>query len=184
MVYIKMKYFQNMFLNLFLATLLFINTSCRNENRGASSTPIKGVPELSVSILTSANSWVYESPSQTNKIITKEGIKNWSNSNSKIRTYFRVEKIGDIHIGLHAKLTSGNSVIKLTFNGISKDVDISKTSSLKKIFAGTFKIDQAGYYYVEIQGISKTGNEFAEISEILIGGEATKGDLYYVKDDV
>jgi len=184
MVYIKMKYFQNMFLNLFLATLLFINTSCRNENRGASSTPIKGVPELSVSILTSANSWVYESPSQTNKIITKEGIKNWSNSNSKIRTYFRVEKIGDIHIGLHAKLTSGNSVIKLTFNGISKDIDISKTSSLKKIFAGTFKIDQAGYYYVEIQGISKTGNEFAEISEILIGGEATKGDLYYVKDDV
>lgn len=178
-----MKYFQNMFFNFFLSALLFFNISCGNEKGESGSAPIKVVPELNVSILTSANSWVYENPSQTGNVITESGIKNWNNSNSKIRTYFRVERTGEIHIGLKAKVSGGNSVIKLTFNGVSKKVDISKTS-LEKIFVGTFNIDEVGYYFVEIQGVSKTGSQFAEVSEILLGGTVTKGNLYYVKDDV
>lgn len=172
-----------MIVNLFLSTLMFFNVSCSSDDDGNQPPVVPEAPEMNISIMTSANSWVYKNPSKTNTIITDNGIDNWKDTSTKIRTYFRVEKTGQIHIGLKAKVTNGSSVVKVTFNGVTATVDISKTS-FEKIFADSFTVAEPGYHFVEIQGVSKTGSEFGEVSHILIGGAATNGDLYYVKEDV
>lgn len=172
-----------MIYNFALTLLLFLNISCSKS----STIPVQqteGVhPDMDISILTSANSWVYDDADETNSIITDTGIDNWTHSETKIRTYFWVKRIGEINIGLRAKVHSGSSIVKLTFNGVSKEINIDK-ADFEDIFAETFTIDHIGYFYVELQGVSKTGLEFAKVPQILLGGEASKGDMFYIKDDV
>lgn len=162
--------------------LLNIGISCNTTQKSEAIEVINNF-ELNTFISTGANSWVVGNPNETTAMISDKGIINWNNPASKIRTYFRVEKMGKLNIGLKAKVTEGKSLIKLTFNRVSKEVEISNTT-LEEISIGTFNVSQSGYQYVELEGISKSGTEFAEITDILIGGEAAKGDLYYVKDDV
>ena len=168
-----------MILNFLLSTLLLINTINNNPTK----TEVSSNGELNISILTAANSWVYNNPDETDKIITKAGITNWSNPKTKIRTYFRTDRIGEIQIGLNVKINHGNSRILVSLNGISKELSISNTN-LEDIFVGTFTIDTPGYQYIELQGIKKSESKFAEVPEILIGGEATEGKLHFVKDDI
>lgn len=163
-----------------------LNLSCRN-NKQELPLPADSnfsTHEMKTSILASANSWVYNDlPIKTTDIVTEVGIVNWESSDTKIRTYFKVSKIGKINIGLKAKTQEGKATLKITFNGISKNVEILN-SKFEDIFVETFTIANPGYYFVEIQGVEKEGVSFAEVSAILIGGEATQGELYFVKEDV
>ena len=170
---IKKRYLVNFLIG--ICTLL--NVSCRNAPQ-----EMKVTKDVAISVLTAANSWANNDPAETKNIISERGISNWSKSTTKIRTYFKLGKIGTINIALKAKAVAGKSSIKLTFNGVTKVVDISK-ADYTTIFVGTFLVDQPGYVYVEMQGLNKTGEYYADVSEILIGGEATEGDLYYIKDD-
>ena len=139
--------------------------------------------EWSKHILTSANSWVYNKPSETDKLISEEGINFWSNSDTRIRTYFRVEKPGKIQIGINGKVQNGSSVIKLTFNGKSKEFKLSNTV-FENINVANFNIETPGYYFVELQGVYKEDKEFAKVKEVLISGKPTEGKFYFVNEDV
>ena len=181
---ISMKNKGSICFSVLLCSLLMLNSACSTESSvdGKQHQP-NSTPEMDVSILTSANSWVYTNEVETAMVVTDNGINNWEKTTTKIRTYFSVDKLGEINIGLKAKLLSGKSTVKVTFNGASKVIDITETST-KNLYVGTFTVSQKGYHFVEIQGITRTGVEFAEVSHVLIGGSATKGNLYYVKDDV
>lgn len=134
------------------------------------------------SILTMGNSWVYNNPSETRNVITREGIKNWESKDARIRTYFKVGNKGDLTIGLKAKNSTGKSTLKVSVNGVSKNIELSN-SEFETIQVGTFEIEKEGYHFVELQGVSKEGTTFGEVSEIILSGEASKGDLYFVKED-
>ena len=114
-------------------------------------------------------------------IISDGGIKKWDSEKAVIRTYFKTSKTGDISIGLKAK-TAQASTIKITMGNTSKQVSLDNTS-FKTIDAGTFNIDTAGYQYIDIEGIEKNGATFADISEVLIGGNAVSDSITYVPDD-
>ena len=179
----RMKNKVSIYFSVLLGGLLLIGSSCSKESDEGNKKQPSSIPEMDVSILTTANSWVYNNETETAALITDNGIAHWKKPATKIRTYFRVDKLGEINIGLKAKVLSGKSTVKVTFNGESKVIEITD-SSFKNLFAGTFTVTQKGYHFVEIQGITKEAIEFAEVSHIVIGGSATKGDLYYVKDDV
>ena len=134
-----------------------------------------------ISILTMGNSWVYNNPEETRTVVTKQGIENWESTNTKIRTYFKLENTGELKISLVAK-NSNNSSVKVTLNGKSEEVSIS-SDAFSSTHVGTFKIDKPGYHFIELQGVRKNGDHFGEVSEIVIEGEATKGNMYYVKED-
>jgi len=164
--------------NIFYVSILFsiaiVVFSCNSK--------AEELPETNTEISTSANSWVYENPKLSEKVITENGIQNWEN-NLKIRTYFKVEDIGEINIGFRGRVLDGKSVLKLTFNGVSKTITISN-NIIEDHFVGVFKVEEPGYVFVELEGIEKTGNYFAEIESILIGGSVTKGKVYFIKDDI
>ncbi len=138
--------------------------------------------DLTLSIPAIGNSWTINNHEECQKTISNSGIQNWTNKETIIRTYFKTTKTGVINIAIRAKVKSGNSIITCKFNEESRKIDISNRE-YDTIQIGSFKATSLGYQSLDLQGISKTGLEFAEITNILIGGEATKERVYFVKED-
>ncbi|MEP1780414.1 DUF3472 domain-containing protein [Reichenbachiella sp.] len=143
----------------------------------------KTLSTFSVSIPAGANSWLLNDPMRSDAIISDEGILNWTNAEDEIQTYFRTNRIGTFSLGIKVAVKSGVSRLKVTLNGISKEVTIDNTTA-KNIYVGEFEITQIGYQTIHIQGISKESNTFADITQVLLDGEAVDGEIQYIKEDV
>ena len=154
-----------------LSLLISCNpTSQKSKFRSAISIPAKG------------NSWVTDDLSKNGKMISDSGISNWTDTGSVIRTYFRLEQTGIINIALRAKVSSGKSFISCTLGDETKEISLSNRE-FDTIPAGTFNIAKTGYQSLILKGLTKSGQCFAEVSDILITGQAATGKVYYVKDD-
>jgi hypothetical protein len=66
-------------------------------------------------------------------------------------------------------------------NGTAFTIDLN-SNTYKTYFAGTINITTTGYVKVDLQGVSKTGTYFADVSDILIGGSATTANLVFAND--
>jgi len=150
--------------------VVFISCNLFGENFTQKSIPFFG------------NSWFINNPMKSDQIIKQNGLSGWSDSSDKLRTYFRVETIGTIDMAIRAKVISSESSIKATFGDEIRELKLSNTD-FDTIQIGTFSINKPGYYFLELQGIDKTTSEFAQVTEVLIGGEVTNGSVYFVKDD-
>ena len=139
-------------------------------------------PEYKITIPVYGNSWLVNEPVKSDEMITETGIRNLKQESDRFRTYFRIEKTGLIQIAVKAKVASGKSKLKATFGGKSKDISLSNTD-FEIIDIGSFQVEKIGYQFLELQGLQKSSVEFAQISELLIAGEATSGSVYYVKSD-
>lgn len=137
---------------------------------------------FSHSIPAYGNSWVVENVNKNKQVIQDKGIVNWSEKELRIRTYFRVEKAGKLNVGLFASVNNGQSTVKVSCGNETKEVVLSPNAG-DTIPIGVFEIEKPGYHWVEFEGVEREGNTFAEIEAILIGGEATSGEVYFVKDD-
>ena len=166
-----MKHFA-IYLNI---TLLSIISSFINCQSAPYKTSVISVPAA-------GNSWVYNNVYMSGQVISRSGITGWSDISSLIRTYFRVEQTGNINISVRAKVSSGTSQIEAVFEG-KKNILTLKNITFDTIFLGTFMIDKPGYHWVDLKGISKSANIFAEVSDIILSGPATEGKVNYVKDD-
>lgn len=155
-------------------------TGCSNEDDKA---PEIELPATPVRVPTGGNSWIVNNPDQGSSMISENGIAQWGDANAVIRVYFKLPKAGELHVALNAKVPSGTSIIKCTVNGTSEEVELTG-SALTKTFMGTFNVEEAGYNFVELQGVAKEGSFFAEVKEVLLGGAATVGTMYFVKDNV
>lgn len=157
-----------------LLTLFYVMSSCSG---------VKGPEEFiySLSVPAEGNSWVVNGPDDERELIGTDGIKGWHDEAIKFRTYFKTEIAGTVDLGLIAKAV-GSSEIKVTL-GEKQEVVKIDNSEADTIYAGSFEINDAGYHFVEIQGIKKTEEYFPEIKSVLIGGEVTEGKIWFVKDD-
>jgi hypothetical protein len=136
----------------------------------------------SVQMSTRGNSWVTDNLAKNEKMISDSGITNWTDTGSVIQTYFKLEHSGSIDVAIRAKVNSGKSKILCSLGDKSIEISISNRA-FDTIYVGTFNIIKTGYQSLKMQGLTKSGQSFAEISDILISGEATGGKVYYVKDD-
>ncbi|RYD82715.1 MAG: DUF5077 domain-containing protein, partial [Sphingobacteriales bacterium] len=132
-------------------------------------------------IALAGNAFVTEKQASATEEITEIGLKNWTNASSIISTYFRVKQTGMLHLAVKARVPSGSSKIKLSVNGTSFNVDVTGAGS-KVYFVGSVNIATEGYVKVDLQGVSKTGSNFAEVTEIMIGGAAAGAGLVYAND--
>ena len=137
---------------------------------------------LTVSIPTKGNSWLINDISKTRSVITSDGVENWSDPSDIIRTFFYIEIPGKISLGIKGNVRQGSSIIKVSFGDLSKNITLSNTES-KIIYIGEFKVDEIGYYFVDMQGIQKQGDAFADITAILLGNDGNSDFVNYVKDD-
>ena len=138
--------------------------------------------QLSISIPTEGNSWVVYDWNKNSELVGKGGIKNWNQTGTTIRTYFKVEQTGKLNVGILAKSVSGISTIKITCCDKTVETEVTN-AELDTVLVGTFEIKEMGYHYIEIQGVKKAGEHFPEIQSFLIGGEITNSKVYFAKDD-
>jgi len=151
--------------------LMYCNPASHSDDfRSAIAIPSKG------------NSWVTNDIPVNEKMITDSGITNWRDSSKIINTFFRIEQTGIIRLALRAKVNSGRSKIKINLGEQTRKITLSNTS-FDTIETGSFYINLPGYYSLGMKGDYKTGDTFAEVTDIMITGPAAVGKLYYVKDD-
>lgn len=135
-----------------------------------------------ISVPVAGNTWVTNDTSMRSRVIRRNSIENWRDPDSNIRTFFWVGQTGNIDIAVRAKVESGVSTLKITFAGETKQVKLSNTD-FAAIRIGRFTIVKPGYHWLDLQGVSKSGPSFAHVTDIVIDGPATEGQVYYVKDD-
>lgn len=134
-----------------------------------------------IAISIKGNSWVVDQPENTSKVLNRD-LKLWNNKEDVIRTYFYVREACNINLAIEAYVKSGSSVVSVKSEKVSKKIKISNTQA-EVIPVGALKIKQAGYYYIDLQGISKTADNYAVVNSILLGGDAKADIIKYVDED-
>ena len=112
--------------------------------------------------------------------IGKNGIENWNNPNTIISTWFKTSSSGILNLSLKAK-ADGEAIIKLIVEGKSFITNLSN-SDWNTIPVGTIQLRKSGYIKVDLQGIKRAGDIFAEVSDIIIEGEAASEPLNFVRN--
>ena len=138
--------------------------------------------ELKIDIPLKGNSWIVDDVSLNQSMVTDQGLKNWSKKSALIRTFVRLNSAGYLSLGLKAKSLKGRSVVRITIGDVSKEITIDN-KDFKVIPVGYFDIPEEGYIQVDMQAVSKTDQYFAEVSQLVIGGEATSTGTDFVKED-
>jgi len=165
--------------------LIVFNLSCSSDavktEPDSETDPITTELDLSTKIPPGGNSWVVNDFTQNESIISDNGLHNWADLNSVIRTYFKTSASGNLHVGLNIKVPSGISKIKVTVGNETKNIEVSNTN-YADIEVGMFNIQNPGYHYIEIQGLEKDSNYIADVNNVLIGGPATSSGITFVAD--
>jgi len=139
--------------------------------------------DLPISIPFAGNSYVTD-PLGSDFIDNYNGKfkSDWTDENITMSTYFRVGASGELYIGFEGSNKSGTSTIRFTVDGKTYDVKVTgDTLSLYSIT--TINKTAPGYVRVDIQGISKTGDTFGDITHFRIGGPAVSSDNHFVTEE-
>jgi Domain of unknown function (DUF3472)/Domain of unknown function (DUF5077) len=135
-----------------------------------------------VFIPAAGNSWAIPENQGRNRIIAQSGIRNWEDTSTVIRTYFMTNQPGEFSIFLIAKVNSGKSEIRLSFEDQMKSFTVENVT-FDTIYIGRFLTDKIGYHFAELRGSNRTGEIFAEIPGIIVEGPVVAGKMNFVKDD-
>ena len=134
-----------------------------------------------LSIALAGNAYISQAPANSSTLITSNGLANWNNAAVVTSVYFKVGKAGTLNLAIKGRVPSGSSTAKITVQGQTDSIhmseNISKLYPIKPI-----KITEAGFIQVDIQGLTKTGSYFGDISDILISGSATTAEVIYVNN--
>ncbi len=152
-------------------------TGCSKDLEGS-----QAIPATPYSVPAGGNAWISPTPFEGYQMVSEEGIQNWTQAENKVRIYFKLMQAGQLDVALRARVPEGTSELNCTLNGDSKTVSLAG-ANFQKAFVGSFQIDQPGYHYIELEGLKKTGSQYADIKSLQLGGAATEGTMYYVKED-
>lgn len=148
----------------------------------SSSSPTSTNPNLKIRIPTVGNSWVIKNGKYTSsELITPQGVANWRNPKDKIRTFFYVEQAGKISLGISAKVQTGVSKLQVTFGNKTQNITL-QGNGFMETYLGNFQVNRPGYYFLELAGLEKSGDTYAEVQDVLLGG-ANSHKTKYIRDD-
>ena len=164
----------------YLAICLTVNIFLIAQVSSKDREVIKPIPDMGLKIPTAGNSWIFINPDTVNAQVMNPG--SWTDPGMIHRTYFRIERKGELQIAIKAKVEKGISKLTAVFNGNENELEISSTE-YSNIYIGSFEIDEPGYKYLDIKGISKESPGFADISDIFLGGSATEGGIHYINEE-
>lgn len=136
----------------------------------------------SAAVQLAGNAFITTTTAASTESIGTGGLGNWTNAGTVTSVYFRIGQIGQVNVALVASLTGSNSsTIKVSVNGTPFTVNLSGTQS-KTYTVGTINLTTPGYVKVDLQGISKTGGYYGDVSAIKVGGSASMTGMNYADD--
>lgn len=124
------------------------------------------------------NAFVTTAGTGATETITANGLANWTSASTVSSAWFRMAQAGTAGIGLDASLAGGkSSTVRVTVNGTPFEVKLTKGPQ-KTYAVGTLSLP-AGYIRVDLQGVSKDGAYFGDVSSIKV---TTASSLNYAND--
>ncbi|TXE09153.1 DUF3472 domain-containing protein [Gelidibacter salicanalis] len=164
----------------FWALTCLLIFSCKSQYPDAEKSTSQPL-NLTTKIPAQPNTWMVNRDDKSSKTPSEES-KAWTDVNQVMHTYFKTDKAGILHLGLNASVPNGITKLKVTLGGEVSTIELSNTE-VQTIQIGEFEVSK-GYQMIKIEALETSGTVIANIKEILIGGPATKGKVYYIKDDV
>lgn len=107
--------------------------------------------------------------------IGRTGLSNWTDMSTVLSVYFHASEAGHFDLALMAQ---GHSFIKISCNGVSQMVSLD-ADEMSAIPAGTFTLTAPGYVKVDLQGVSREGENFGRITDFIVSNYNAK--LTYIK---
>lgn len=117
------------------------------------------------------NSWM--TPSGTEKI-RNSGLTDWLHPNTWLQTYVWVANPGKLKVAVGGHIPEGASTLRVSVLGEGKQLNMIAEKP-GDVPAGEWDIPTAGYLLIEVEGISKTCREFADVTHLRLSGPASKG---------
>lgn len=159
----------------FMTILCHMCFSCTTNLVGDGSEEENGVEYV---VALAGNAFVVPQNSAT---IHNEGLQKWESEQTVTSVYLQTSNAGELSVKIRAK-TAGTSEVKVTINGTSAHVTLDG-GEYQDVDAGKFAVEK-GYVKIDLQGVSKSGAYFAEVSDLIVGGSAVKdGALYSNEKD-
>ncbi|MCD8184383.1 MAG: DUF5077 domain-containing protein [Bacteroides sp.] len=118
----------------------------------------------------------YATEQRTGARITQRSLSHWTDANSIVSVYFYVQQPTKADLSLYAK---GNSEIKVSYGKKNFKVKLN-SDALTQVPVGSINIKQPGYIRIDLQGISKQGNTFGEVQQLI--ADNVTGKSNFVKD--
>lgn len=113
------------------------------------------------------------------EISGRNGLVKWSSDKEVTSVYFRAQKAGKLLLKLKAK-SEGNGKSKIEIAALGKkaivDVEGAEISETAPLL---IDVKSPGYVQVNLKGISKSGRNFANVTELLVSVDAASDGLIY-----
>ncbi|RKR85743.1 uncharacterized protein DUF5077 [Mucilaginibacter gracilis] len=121
------------------------------------------------------NAWV-----KPPALITDDGLTNWTGGQDITSIYFSISEGQTLSFFLRLRVPQGKSTIKISVGNSNFTKQINNTG-FDTVAIGNVKITESGYVKVDLQGISKTGSVFADVSDLIVKGINPANDVVFVK---
>ncbi len=132
-----------------------------------------------ITVPTGGNSWV--TPDNLGEKIGRTGWENWRNAEAVFSTHIKLSRPGNLVIKALIAVPEGESTLQCTIAGKSKTIKVS--GDKKEYTIGEWDIREPGYISIEMKGISKTGAEFARVSDFKLSGSCIDEQTAFIKNN-
>ena len=125
------------------------------------------------------NSWVSKGAQAK---ITNDGLSQWGAGTDVISIYVRLEAMGYLNIALKLQVPDGSSKIGVTVGQTTLTKTVTSHES-EVVDFGKVLIAKPGYVQIKLQGLQKSGKEYAQVSDLLLSGLVASRGITYVKNN-
>lgn len=155
----------------FLSLLLWMGCSEKNTSLVMSS--------RAISIPLAGNVYVTQGFEEAR--MNTRGIERWTGENAVLSVFFKQSDPGELLLFLKASAENGSGVIRVSCLGQDFTVRIDQPE--ETVYpVGRVTVKQPGYIAVELKGISKSGEQYPFVTDLLVDGSAAAEPLWYVHD--
>lgn len=157
-------------------SLLFLAFSAAAALAGAPSTRATSADAV---VALAGNAFVTRADAGATEVINNNGLANWTSATTVTSLWFRMSAAGSATLSLDASLAgSKTSRIRVTANGTPFEVNLTKGGT-RTYAVGSINVPAAGYVRVDLQGLSKSGAYYGDVSALRVNSTTT---LNYAND--
>ncbi|MBD1393585.1 DUF3472 domain-containing protein [Mucilaginibacter glaciei] len=113
-------------------------------------------------------------------VITDDGLTKWSDPKAVTVVYFRTDLPQTFKLSLRLRVPVGKSRIRITAGTTIFNKTITN-AAFDTISIGELTVTTPGYIKISLKGLSKTGNVYAEVTDLIVENVNPDDQLTYVK---
>jgi hypothetical protein len=136
--------------------------------------------DTTINVPLGGNAWVRPNGQAQ---ITNDGLVKWSSAKDTVNIYVGFDVIDKVDVALKLHIPQGESKIMVRVAGNSWTKTIPSTSEFQVVNLGRINARVQGYTKFEIIGLTKTGNVFADIADLVLTGATVIKQTAYVHDN-